>query len=88
MVHELKTWPQYYQAIVSGNKTFEVRKNDRHFEVGDLLILKEYNPTTGEYTGKQVTKEITYILPGGSQSGIQMDHVVMSLSSRRPRLLA
>jgi hypothetical protein len=86
MIHELKTWPQYYDVIISGHKTFEVRKNDRHFEVGDLLILKEYHPITG-YTGKQITKEITYILPGGSQFGIHMDHVVIGFNQSEAEAL-
>ena len=43
----------------NGVKTFEVRKYDRDFRVGDILILKEYN---GEYTGKSVTMRICYAL--------------------------
>jgi Domain of unknown function (DUF3850) len=61
--HELKTHPQYFQAVLDGKKTFEVRLNDRNYQVGDELLLKEYDPITKEYTGK-VSKlyEITYIL--------------------------
>ena len=44
MKHELKIWPQYYCRVVDGTKTFEVRKNDRGFQPGDEVILKEYNP--------------------------------------------
>jgi hypothetical protein len=60
--HELKTWPQYFQAIVDGDKTFEVRKNDRDFQVHDVLILKEYDPDKQEYTGNEVNVIVTYIL--------------------------
>lgn len=38
--HELKILPKYFSEVYSGNKTFEVRKNDRNFKVGDMLILK------------------------------------------------
>jgi hypothetical protein len=79
MVHELKTWPEYYKEIVSGRKNFEVRKADRLFEVGDLLILKEYDPDVKAFIGKLISKEITYILPGG-QFGINLGYVVMGLS--------
>ena len=41
-IHELKIWPQYFDAIASGIKTFEVRKDDRGFAVGDTLVLKEW----------------------------------------------
>ena len=78
MMHELETWPEYYKAIVSGKKNFEVRKADRFFEVGDLLILKEFDPDKNAFTGREIAKEITYILPGG-QFGINLDYVVMSL---------
>lgn len=41
-VHSLKTWPEYFQPSVSGIKTFELRDDDRNFQTGDTLILKEY----------------------------------------------
>lgn len=44
MRHELKIWPQYYQAVANGSKTFEVRKNDRAFQKGDEVVLREYDP--------------------------------------------
>jgi hypothetical protein len=37
MKHELKTWTEYYNAVFDGNKTFEVRKNDRNYQVDDVL---------------------------------------------------
>lgn len=43
-VHSLKTLPVYFAAVLRGDKTFEVRKNDRDFQTGDTLILKEYDP--------------------------------------------
>ena len=44
MIHELKIWPQYYERVKEGLKTFEVRLDDRGFQVGDTVILKEFNP--------------------------------------------
>lgn len=51
MIHELKIWPQYYCRVANGTKTFEVRKNDRGFQPGDTVILKEYDPTNIEKQG-------------------------------------
>lgn len=45
MTHELKIWPQYYCRVADGTKTFEVRVNDRGFQPGDEVILKEWDPT-------------------------------------------
>lgn len=61
-VHNLKTWPQFFKEVQNGNKQFEVRKNDRHFEVGDTLILEEYDPNKGMYTGAWLPVVITYKL--------------------------
>ena len=45
MTHELKIYPQYYCRVADGSKTFEVRKNDRGFQPGDFVILREFDPT-------------------------------------------
>jgi Domain of unknown function (DUF3850) len=42
--HELKIWPQYFSRVADGTKTFEVRKNDRGFQLGDTICLKEFDP--------------------------------------------
>ena len=60
MTHELKTLPKYYKAVVKGEKTFEVRKDDRDFQVGDKLTLKKYN--NGRWLLEDTTMTITYIL--------------------------
>jgi len=45
--HELKCHSEYFQRICTGQKTFEIRKNDRDYQVGDILALREYDPKTG-----------------------------------------
>ncbi len=60
--HDLKIWPQWYDAVADATKTFEVRKDDRGFEVGDKLLLREFRPAVGTYTGRTVEREIVYIL--------------------------
>ncbi len=44
MRHELKIWPQYYARVADGSKTFEVRKNDRNFQMGDTVELRYFDP--------------------------------------------
>ncbi len=48
MIHELKTWSAYFNEVFMGHKTFEVRKADRDFKVGDKLILIEGDIKEGE----------------------------------------
>lgn len=58
-IHELKILPEYFEAVTSGRKQFEIRKNDRDYEVGDRLYLREWN---GEnFTGDSYKAEVTYI---------------------------
>lgn len=45
MKHDLKIWPQYFCRVEDGSKTFEVRTNDRGFQPGDEVTLKEWSPT-------------------------------------------
>ena len=63
MTHELKTWPPYFSAIRAERKTFELRKSDRDYKVGDTLLLKEYSPDTG-YTGSAISVIVSYIMHG------------------------
>ena len=76
--HKLKTWPEYFEPIETGEKTFEVRFNDRNFKVGDRLDLQEWIPKTKRYTGRWAVRYVTYILPGGSM-GIEEGNVIMGL---------
>lgn len=74
MKHELKIWPQYYQAVADGSKTFEVRKNDRGFQKGDIVELNEWDPEEGDFTAQDtLVFKIGYVLP------IDAERVVFSL---------
>lgn len=74
MRHELKTWPEFFEAVERGDKTFEVRRDDRGFCVGDTLVLQRFQPGDGwrggsyrDEHGDERTVEVvvTYKLPGG-----------------------
>lgn len=62
MTQALKCLPIFFKAIIDGTKTFDVRRNDRLFKVGDKLLLQEYNNTENKYTGQEWEGSITYIL--------------------------
>jgi hypothetical protein len=51
VIHEVKILPKYFEEVQSGAKTFEYRKDDRGYKVGDIIRLMEYQPESGNYTG-------------------------------------
>lgn len=61
MIIEKKTTPEFFQDILDGKKTFEVRLADWKCKVGDILVLKEWDPKKKEYTGRTAEKKITYV---------------------------
>ncbi len=75
---ELKVWPEYFRALVAGTKNFEVRKNDndRDFQVGDLLILREWDSDKGEYTGAKLMRTVHYIFDGGA-FGVEAGYCIL-----------
>lgn len=94
MKHELKTWPQYFCRVADGSKTFEVRENDRGFQPGDTVVLKEWDAEIVDrsdhdiggghwkepkgYSGKKLTFKVGYVLP------IDEKRVVFSLLPAEP----
>ena len=77
MTHHLKILPCYFREVASGNKTFELRKNDRDFKAGDSLILQEYN---GQYTGHEITCNVPYVFHGG-ELGLDKDYCILSIAN-------
>ena len=80
MRHELKIQPKYFQAVWDDIKRFEIRKNDRDYKVGDVLVLKEWD---GEkYTGSAIVVNVTYIYDG-EIGGLEDGYIVMSIEHYR-----
>lgn len=75
--HDLKILTEYFQDVCSRSKPFELRKNDRNFKVGDILLLQEFD---GEkLTGNQVKRTVTYILDNVEQYGLMKGFVIMGI---------
>jgi hypothetical protein len=62
--HELKSWPSQFQAMWTGRKRAEFRRDDRGYEVGDLLELREWDPDERRYTGFRLTARVTHLVRG------------------------
>lgn len=65
-VHKLKCWPEFYEAVRAGDKTVELRKDDRNYRVGDVLVLEKYDPSVAMYCGAECEVLVTHITKGES----------------------
>lgn len=61
MIIEKKVWPKFFEKVLSGDKTFELRLADWECKTGDVLILKEWDPETSKYSGRSIEKTVTYV---------------------------
>ncbi|MEO0870471.1 MAG: DUF3850 domain-containing protein [Pseudomonadota bacterium] len=75
-IHYLKTDQQFKFDVMRGEKRFEVRRNDRDFKQGDILML---GPVSDDDDKSVVPVRVDYILEGG-QFGIEPGYVVMSVT--------
>lgn len=79
--HELKCWPEPFEAMRAGIKTFEWRRDDRGYAVGDTLILRKWDPSVSEHDNERerrtLTVEVTYVLRGAF--GVPEGYVAMGV---------
>ena len=68
--HELKCWPRYFERLLDGTKTFEVRKDDRGFKTGDVLWLREWEPGGRGFTGRSLSKRVVFIYDDSDDLGM------------------
>lgn len=59
---EKKTWPEAFQKVLDGTKNVELRLADFECKLGDVLVLREWDPKTREYTGRVLEKEVKYVM--------------------------
>ena len=76
--HTLKCRSAYFNAIRRKEKNFDVRRDDRGFQKGDTVILREWDnrAMVPHFTGNDEHRKIKYILTGG-QFGLEPGYVVL-----------
>ena len=87
--HELKCWPEFFTPLLSGEKTAEIRYNgDRNYQVGDVLILREWEPNSGEYSGRECRRRVSHVMHGATSIGVipplrglGLNYVMLSLEA-------
>ena len=77
-VHEIKCREPYFREVRCGRKTFEVRKNDRGYQDGDVLILRAWDVDAGFLPADPVVCRVTYMLNGG-QFGIEQGNCILGI---------
>lgn len=87
-VHRVKSWVPFFQAIKRGDKTHDLRKDDRGYNVGDQLVLSEYDQTTGRYTGDRFIVDITFITDrrtpcAFSSAVLPPEYCILSIQKRK-----
>jgi len=85
--HVLKCWADQFEALRVGVKTHEVRPDDRHFAVGDVLDLVETKPrgSGGDLvTGRKASYYVTFVTRGTFDGGpvLELHGVIGNHSGR------
>lgn len=74
-----KILPEYYEEVRKHHKTFEIRKDEDDFQVGDIIDLYEWD---GEkFTGHHTQREITYILRNAPEYGLMEGYCILAIQS-------
>jgi hypothetical protein len=56
-----KAWPQWFQLVWAGQKTYEYRLADFVINPGDILVMQEWDPETQQYTGRVLEATVGHI---------------------------
>ena len=65
--HDLKIWPEFFRAVEAGTKRHEIRLDDRGFQTGDFVVLREWDPNAPEAarrTGREARYRVGHISKG------------------------
>lgn len=80
VVHMVKMWPEPFRLVRSGQKTFELRRDDCGFKVGDTLSLGEFDPVTEQFSGECERRRISSVLRNAPELGLQPGFCILSLT--------
>jgi len=81
-IHNLKTVNPFFELVKNRTKRYEIRKNDRNFQVGDFLLLEEFIMTGKQITGRKIIVIITNILQDEIKFCLKPDFCVLSIKFR------
>ncbi len=76
-IHRLKITTRWFRWQENGAKRFELRRNDRDFRPGDLLLLEEHEHAADTYTGRHLIRRVTYVLDASDVEGLALGFVIL-----------
>lgn len=79
-LHRIKSWPDSFRAIVSGEKPFDVRRFDRDYKVGDYVQIHQFDPTNDVFMGESVYRRISHM----ELVGERLTFVVLGYEPKAP----
>lgn len=80
MTHAVKTWKLYFELQDKEQKLFELRKDDRPYKIGDKFLSQEFDQHKNEYTGRENTYRIIYILRDAEMFGLKQGYCILQLA--------
>lgn len=78
-LHHLKCVDPYFTDVWEGRKTFEIRRNDRDYQIGDVVILQRYDPRLSTWLSGVIVAKVGYVLEHAEAFGVAKGYVVLSL---------
>ena len=84
-LHELKIKHEYLIEVDMGRKMFELRKNDRDYQVGDLIRFIDIKQSNSDncdcdiYINEDDLYKITYILKDVPEYGLDKDYCILGI---------
>lgn len=83
-IHRIKSWPKFFQPLSNGQRTHELRRNDREYKVGDVLELREFLYNEKVYSGRVIQMAITSITSASepcavSEEALHIEFCILSV---------
>ena len=73
---DLKCWTKYFDCVWDGTKTFEFRVNDRAYQVGDTVTLRDYDKNTSTFKTRRCGVSANAASPHVLQIGAAVNEVL------------
>lgn len=77
--HDLKCEFEFFEDVESGKKNFELRLNDRNYQEGDTLLMRQLNKDKIGFTGKVIERLVMYVLKDAERFGLEKGYCIMSI---------